>query len=253
MFGTVDPVLRMRHGRNATEHPYIVVLIACGGQFAKSKRVKFAARRGFAFPQSECPAAREAIAMRIRNLSLIVPILVLVAACASTASSPSAAPPSVAAPSVAPSVAPSASASAPASVAPSEPPASVDPATAFRDDTLQPLLDEITTALTRWGEAATAAAAPDAPDTARIALGSAAFRVRVALESAAATLEAGEGMPECATPARDEAVTFIGELTSSSEDLLADDAVSPDDVQGVIQQATEGLPPLAEAVTTACG
>ena len=190
--------------------------------------------------------------MRIRTFSLIVPILVLVAACASTASSPSAAP-SVAAPSVAPSVAPSASASAPASVAPSEAPPSVDPATAFRDDTLQPLLDEITTALTRWGEAATAAAAPDAPDTARIALASAAFRVRVALESAAATLEAGEGMPECATPARDEAVTFIGELTSSSEDLLADDAVSPDDVQGVIQQAAEGLPPLAEAVTTACG
>ena len=188
--------------------------------------------------------------MRLRTLGLVLPALVLVAACASTASSPSAAP-SVAAPSVAPSVAPSASA-APASVAPSEPPASVDPGTAFRDDTLQPLLDEITTALTRWGEAATAAAAPDAPDTAKIALASAAFRVRVALESATATLTAGEGMPECATPARDAAVTFIGELTSSSEDLLTDDSASPDDVQGVITQATEGIPALAEAVTTAC-
>ena len=189
--------------------------------------------------------------MRIRTLSLIIPILVLVAACASTASSPSAAAPSVAAPSEAPSVAPSAS--APASVAPSEPPASVDPGTAFRDETLQPVLDEITTALTRWGEAATAAAAPDAPDTAKIALTGAAFRVRVALESASATLAAGEGMPECATPARDEAVTFIGELTSSSEDLLADDSASPDDVQAVITQAADGFPALAEAVTTACG
>jgi hypothetical protein len=193
--------------------------------------------------------------MRIRTFSLIIPILVLVAACASTASSPSAAAPSVAAPSVAPSasVAPS---EPPASVAPSEPPASVDPNAAFRDETMQPLLDEITTALTRWGEAATAAAAPDAPDTAKIAVAGAAFRVRVALESATATLGAavaGEDMPECAAPARDEAVTFLGELTSSSEDLLADDSASPDDVQAVIQQATDGLPALTEAVTTACG
>jgi hypothetical protein len=189
--------------------------------------------------------------MRIRTFSLILPSLVLVAACASTASSPSAAAPSVAAPSVAPSVAPSASASAVASVAPSEPPASVDPGTAFRDETLQPVLDEITTALTRWGEAATAAAAPDAPDTARIALASAAFRVRVALESGTALLTSAE-VPECATPARDEAVTFIGELTSSSEDLLADDSVTADDVQGVISQAADGIPALTEAVTTAC-
>ena len=189
--------------------------------------------------------------MRLRTIGPILPVLVLVAACASTASSPSAAP-SVAAPSVAPSVAPSASASAPASVAPSEPPASVDPAAAFRDDTFQPVLDEITTALTRWGEAATAAAGPDAPDTAKIALASAAFRVRVALESGTAILTAGEGMPECATPARDEALTFIGDLTSSSEDLLADDSVSPDDVQGVLQKATDGIPALTEAVTTAC-
>jgi hypothetical protein len=187
--------------------------------------------------------------MRIRTFSLIIPILVLVAACASTASSPSAAAPSVAAPSAAPSVAPSASAAP--SVAPSEPPASVDPGTAFRDDELQPVLDEITTSLTRWGEAATAAAAPDAPDTARIALASAAFRVRVALESGTAILTAAEP-PECAIPARDAAVTFIGELTSSSEDLLADDSASSDDVQGVITQATDGIPALTEAVTTAC-
>jgi hypothetical protein len=186
--------------------------------------------------------------MRKRTLSLILPLLV-VAACASTAGTPSAAAPSVAAPSAAPSVAPSVSAAP--SVAPSEPPASVDPAAAFRDDELQPVLDEITTALTRWGEAATAAAAPDAPDTARIALASAAFRARVALESGTAILTAAEP-PECATAARDQAVTFIGELTSSSEDMLADDSVSPDDVQGVLQQATDGIPALTEAVTTAC-
>jgi hypothetical protein len=189
--------------------------------------------------------------MRIRTFSLLLPVLVLVvAACASTASSPSAAAPSVAAPSEAPSEAPSASV-APASVAPSEPPASVDPAAAFRDDELQPVLDEISTALTRWGEAATAAAAPDAPDTAKIALAGAAFRVRVALESGTAILTAA-APPECATPVRDDAVTFIDELTSSSEDLLADDSVSADDVQGVITQATEGSAPLVEALATAC-
>ena len=153
--------------------------------------------------------------MRLRNRGLVLPVLVLVAACASTATTPSAAP-SVAAPSVAPSVAPSASA-APASVAPSEPPASVDPGAAFRDESLQPVLDEITTALTRWGEAATAAE-----------------------------------VPECATPVRDDALAYIEGLTSSSTELFGDDSASPDDVNAVITQASEGGPPLLEALGTAC-
>jgi hypothetical protein len=187
--------------------------------------------------------------MRLRTLGLVLPVLVLVAACASTASTPSAAP-SVAAPSVAPSVAPSASA-APASVAPSEPPASVDPAAAFRDESLQPVLDEITTALTRWGEAATAAAAGDADDADRIALTGAAFRARVALESGAAILTAAE-VPECATPVRDDALAYIEGLTSSSTELFGDDSASPDDVNAVITQASEGGPPLLEALGTAC-
>jgi hypothetical protein len=189
--------------------------------------------------------------MRIRTFSLIIPALVLVAACASTASTPSAAAPSVAAPSVAPSVVASPSASALASVAPSEPPASVDPGTAFRDDTLQPVLDEISTALTRWGEAATAAAAADADDTDRIALTGAAFRARVALESGTALLGAAE-VPECATPVRDDAVTYIEGLTSSSQELFGDDSVNPDDVNEVVQQATDGAAPLLEALGTAC-
>lgn len=189
--------------------------------------------------------------MRKRTFSLILPLLVL-AACGSTAGSPSAAAPSAAAPSEAPASVAASPSTAPASVAPSEPPASVDPAAEFNDGTMTPLLTEITTALTRWGEAATAAAAPDAPDTAKIAVASAAFRVKVALESATATLTAGEGMPECATPARDQAVTFIGDLTSSSEKLLADDSASADDIQGVVQQAADGFPALTEAVTTAC-
>lgn len=188
--------------------------------------------------------------MRLRTFGLVVPVLVLVAACASTASTPSAAPPSVAAPSVAPSVAPSASA-APASVAPSEPPASVDPGAAFRDESLQPVLDEITTALTRWGEAATAAAAADADDADRIALTGAAFRARVALESGAAILTAAE-VPECATPVRDDALAYIEGLTSSSTELFSDDSASPDDVNAVITQASEGGPPLLEALGTAC-
>ena len=140
--------------------------------------------------------------MRIRTLGLLGPVLVLAAACASTASTPSAAAPSVAAPSVAPSVAPSASASAAPSAAPSEAPASVDPGTAFRDETLQPVVDEIATSLTRWSEAATAAAAPDADATDRIALGSAAFRVRVALQS-------GLGMPH-----RGHSITVVWTLSS---------------------------------------
>jgi hypothetical protein len=239
----------MRHGRNATEHPYIVVLIACGGQFPKSTRVNTPPDE--VLTARERPAAGRNIAMRIRTFSLLVPVLVLVAACGSTASSPSAAAPSVAAPSVAPSVAPSESASAAPSVAPSEPPASVDPGAAFRDETLQPVLDEISTALTRWGEAATAAAAPDAPDTARIALAGAAFRARVALESGTAILAAAE-VPECATPVRDDATTFIAGLTESSQELLGDDSASPDDVNAVIQQASDGAPPLLEALATAC-
>jgi hypothetical protein len=187
--------------------------------------------------------------MRKRTFSLILPLLVL-AACGSTAGTPSAAAPSVAAPSEAPpSVA--ASPSAVPSAPPSEAPASVDPATAFNDETLAPVLTEISTALQRWGEAATAAAAPDAGDTAKIALAGAAFRVKVALESGTAILT-DAAPPECATPVRDQAVTFIADLTKSSEKLLADDSVSPEDVQGVIQQATDGTGTLTEALTTAC-
>jgi len=187
--------------------------------------------------------------MRKRTFSLILPLLVL-AACGSTAGTPSAAAPSVAAPSEAPpSVA--ASPSAVPSAPPSEAPASVDPATAFNDETLAPVLTEISTALQRWGEAATAAAAPDAGDTAKIALTGAAFRVKVALESGTAILTDATP-PECATPVRDQAVTFIADLTKSSEKLLADDTASPEDVQGVIQQATDGTGTLTEALTTAC-
>jgi len=47
-------------------------------------------------------------------------------------------------------------------------------------------------------------------------------------------------------------VTFIADLTKSSEKLLADDSASPEDVQGVIQQATDGTGTLTEALTTAC-
>ena len=188
--------------------------------------------------------------MRKRTFSLILPLLVL-AACGSTAGTPSAAAPSVAAPSEAPpSVAASPSA-APASVAPSEPPASVAPGSAFNDETLQPVLTEISTALGRWGEAATAAAAPDAGDTAKIALASAAFRVKVALESGTAILT-DSAPDECATPVRDQAVTFIADLTTSATDLLTDDSASPDDVQAVIQQATDGTGTLNEALATAC-
>jgi hypothetical protein len=188
--------------------------------------------------------------MQKRTFSLILPLLVL-AACGSTAGTPSPAAPSAAAPSEAPPSVAASPSTAPASVAPSEPPASVDPGAAFNDETLGPVLTEITTALQRWGEAATAAAASDADDSDKIALTGAAFRVKVALESGTAILTDAE-TPECATAAKDQALSFIADLTSSSTDLLADDSASPEDVGAVIQQAADGTPALTEAVTTAC-
>jgi hypothetical protein len=186
--------------------------------------------------------------MRKRTFSLILPLLVL-AACGSTAGTPSAAAPSVAAPSEAPpSVA--ASPSAVPSAPPSEAPASVDPATAFNDETLAPVLTEISTALQRWGEAATAAAAPDAGDTAQDRAhgcgiprqGGVGIRYRHPDGCDAARVRhPGTG------PGRD---VHRGP-DKSSEKLLADDSASPEDVQGVIQQATDGTGTLTEALTTA--
>ena len=66
-----------------------------------------------------------------------------------------------------------------------------------------------------------------------------------------ALLDAAE-VPDCATSARDEAKTYIEGLTSSSEDLLGDDSASPDDINAVVQQATEGSAPLLEALSSAC-
>jgi hypothetical protein len=188
--------------------------------------------------------------MRIRHLTyslaLIVPLVI--AACASTAGSPSPAATSSPAPSaVAGSPEPSASAQ------PSEAAATPDAWAEYRDGTLRPALDEITTALTQWEAAFAAAAAADASDTDRIAYSNAAFRVRSALASAAVL--AAEEVPECGVEAQGQAQSFVAALTQAAEELVADDSVSADQAAAagaLIQQAADAAPALNEAIDQAC-
>ncbi len=203
-------------------------------------------------------AAEEDIAMRIRYSILIIPLVV--AACASTAGSPSPAAPSAAAPSEAPSVAPSEAPSvAPSeapSVAPSVAAASPDPFAAFRDDTLKPAVDQVTTALPQFSEAFTAATAADATDIQKIAFGTAAFKLRVALQSGAATLaEEVPDLPECGVEAQTQAQGFFTTLTEDSQDLLAETTANPDQASAVtefVEQATTSATELTTAVDQAC-
>ena len=191
--------------------------------------------------------------MRIRYSILIIPLVV--AACASSAGSPSAAAPSVAAPSVAPSVAPSEAPSVAPSVAPSEAAASLDPFAAFRDETLKPPVDQVTTALPQFAEAFAAASAADATDTEKIAFGTAAFKLRVALESGTAILAVPvEGLPECGVEAQTQAQGFFATLTEDSQDLLGAtaNADQADAVTEFVDQATTSATELTTAIDQAC-
>lgn len=191
--------------------------------------------------------------MRIRYSILIIPLVV--AACASSAGSPSAAAPSVAAPSEAPSMAPSEAPSEAPSVAPSESVAPADPFATYRTDTLQPALDQITAALPQFGEAFTTATADDAADTDKIAFATAAFKLRVALESGTALLaEPVEGLPECGVEAQTQAQGFVATLTEDSKDLLGATA-DPDQADAVtefVDQATTSATELTTALDQAC-
>ena len=193
--------------------------------------------------------------MRIRILALTIPLAI--AACASPAASPSAAPVSVAPSSAAPSISaapsPSAASAAP-SVAPSEAPA--DPFSVFRDDTLTPVVDEITTAATQWATAVSTAAGPDATDLDQIALSNAAFRFRTALASASALLaEEVPDMPECGVEVQQQAQAFVETLTQDSEDLLAADDPTADqlaDATALAEKTATDAVALAETVAQAC-
>jgi hypothetical protein len=191
--------------------------------------------------------------MRIRYSILIIPLVV--AACASSAGSPSPAAPSVA-PSVAPSEAPSVAPSEAPSVAPSEAAASPDPFAAFRDDTLKPTVEQVTTALPQFGEAFTAAAAADASDTDKIAFATAAFKLRVALQSGTAILaEEVADLPECGVEAQTQAQGFFATLTEDSQDLLAATTADPDQAGAVtefIEKASASATELTTAVDQAC-
>jgi len=191
--------------------------------------------------------------MRIRYSLLIIPLVV--AACASSAGSPSAAAPSVAAPSEAPSMAPSVAPSEAPSVAPSASAAAVDPFPAFRDETVKPTVDQVTAALPQFAEAFTAAAAADATDTEKIAFGTAAFKLRVALESGTAILAVpAEGLPECGVEAQTQAQGFFATLTEDSQDLLGAtaDADQADAVAEFVEGATTSATELTTALDQAC-
>jgi hypothetical protein len=193
--------------------------------------------------------------MRIRYSILIIPLVV--AACASSAGSPSPAAPSAAAPSVAPSEAPSMAPSAAApSAAPSEAAASPDPFAAFRDDTLKPTVEQVTTALPQFGEAFTAAAAADASDTDKIAFATAAFKLRVALQSGTAILaEEVADLPECGVEAQTQAQGFFATLTEDSQDLLAATTADPDQAGAVtefVEKASASASELTTAIDQAC-
>jgi hypothetical protein len=191
--------------------------------------------------------------MRIRYSILIIPLVV--AACASSAGSPSAAAPSAAGPSVAPSEAPSVAPSEAPSVAPSEAAAPPDPFTTYREETLQPALDQVTTALPQFGDAFTAATASGASDTDRIAFATAAFKLRVALESGTALLAAeAPDLPECGVEAQTQAQGFFAKLTEDSQDLLgatanADQASA---VTAFVEEATTSATELTTAIDQAC-
>ena len=191
--------------------------------------------------------------MRIWYSILIIPLVV--AACASSAGSPSAAAPSVAAPSEAPSMAPSVAPSEAPSVAPSESVAPPDPFAAFRDDTLKPAVDQVTTALPQFADAFTAATASGATDIDKIAFGTAAFKLRVALQSGTATLaEEVADLPECGVEAQTQAQGFFATLTEDLKDLLGATA-DPDQADAVtefIEKATTSATELSTAVDQAC-
>lgn len=185
--------------------------------------------------------------MRIRYLTLAIPLVL--AACGSSAGSPSQATTSSAEPSVAvASPMPSATVSSPQpSAPPSASAAPPDAFTTFRDETARPALDEISTALTRWGEAFTTAAAAGATDTDQIAFSNAAFRLRTALASASALLaEEVPDLSDCGLEAQQEAQNFVAKLTEDSQDLLAETSASQDQLAAATTLITEA----AAAATT---
>jgi hypothetical protein len=147
------------------------------------------------------------------------------------------------APSEAPSVAPSASA------------APADPFAVFRDDTLKPTVEQVTMALPQFADAFTTATAPDASDTDKIAYATAAFKLRVALESGTAILaEEVADLPECGVEAQTQAQGFFATLTEDSQDLLGATA-NPDQADAVaafIEEANASATELTTAIDQAC-
>ena len=151
------------------------------------------------------------------------------------------------APSEAPSEAPS--------VAPSESVAPADPFVTYRTDTLQPALDQISAALPQFADAFTAATASGAADTDKIAFATAAFKLKVALQSGTAILaEPVEGLPECGVEAQTQAQGFVATLTEDSQDLLGATA-NPDQADAVtefIEKANASATELTTALDQAC-
>ena len=113
----------------------------------------------------------------------------------------------------------------------------------------------MTTALPQFAEAFAAASAADATDTEKIAFGTAAFKLRVALESGTAILAVPvEGLPECGVEAQTQAQGFFATLTEDSQDLLGAtaNADQADAVTEFVDQATTSATELTTAIDQAC-
>ena len=140
--------------------------------------------------------------------------------------------------------------------APSEAAAPADPFAVFRDDTLKPTVDQVTTALPQFADAFTAAAASDATDTDKIVFGDCRLQAPVALESGAAILaEAVADLPECGVEAQTQAQGFFATLTEDSKDLLAETTANPDQADAVtelVEKAATSATELTTALDQAC-
>ena len=143
-----------------------------------------------------------------------------------------------------------------ASVAPSVAAASPDPFAAFRDETLKPPVDQMTTAFPQFSDAFTAATAADATDIQKIAFGTAAFKLRVALQRGLRlSPRRFTDLPECGVEAQTQAQGFFTKLTEDSQDLLAETTANPDQADAVtelVEQAATSATELTTAIDQAC-
>jgi hypothetical protein len=170
-------------------------------------------------------------------------------------------PGSTAGPSTAPSTAPAPSSSVSVSE-PTAPQPSTSAAAgsgdaeawrALRDDQLRPALNEVSAALTAWGQAFNAAGASGASAADKSAYKDATTRLKDALS--AAKTAASTDVPACAQDAVTQARAFVELLDSSLTPIITEETISLSDLAAVgatldtvVAQATQ----LKSAIDSAC-